>query len=202
MLILKTTKKNLNEIARITAKAIKQGRVVICPTDTVYGLVAAATNKKAVERIFKIKKRPKTHPLPVFVKDIKTAKKLAKIGKKDEKFLKKNWPGKVTVVLSRKKTKTKLYGLFNKTIALRIPKYKLVNDLLKKTNLPLTGTSANISGKPTSTKIQDILNQFTLRRGSGQKNKPDLIIDAGNLKKSKPSTIIDLTAPKHKILRK
>lgn len=195
MLILKQSKKNLKEIVAIITKEIKQGKVVICPTDTVYGLVAAATNKKAVERIFKIKKRPKKNPLPIFVKDIKAAKKLAKIGKKEEEFLKKNWPGKITVVLKR--NKVKLYGVDKKTIALRIPKYKLINDLLKKTNLPLTGTSANISGKPAPNKIKETLKQF-----ENQKNKPDLVIDAGNLKKSKPSTIIDLTASKHRILRK
>ncbi|MDP2363871.1 MAG: Sua5/YciO/YrdC/YwlC family protein, partial [Ignavibacteria bacterium] len=95
------------------------------------------------------------------------------------------------------KTKIKLYGVTKETIALRIPNYKLVDTLLKKTNLPLTGTSANISGKPASIKIKEILQQF-----QNQKHQPDLIIDVGNLKLSKPSKVIDLTGFEPKILRK
>ena len=89
----------------------------------------------------------------------------------------------------------RLFGS-KKTIGLRIPNYKLINILLKELNKPLTGTSANISGKPASTKIKEVLKQF-----ENKKHQPDLIIDAGNLPKSLPSTIIDLTKQPPKILR-
>ena len=197
MLRLKINQKNFQKIVKIVEQPIKQGKVVVCPTDTVYGLIADATNKKAVDRLFKIKKRPKTKSIPIFVKDLKMARELAKINKKQEKFLKSVWPGKVTVVLKRKKTKTKLYGVAKKTIALRIPKYELLISLAKQLNRPLTGTSANISGQPASTKIKEILQQF-----QDQKHQPDLIIDAGNLKPGKPSKVIDLTGSEPKILRK
>ena len=179
-------------------KELKKGKVIVCPTDTVYGLIADATNKKAVEKVFKIKKRPKNKPLPIFVKDIKMAKKLAKINEEQEKFLKKVWPGKVTVVLKAKSSikKLKIFGVDKRTIALRVPNHKLILNLLRKMNKPLTGTSANISGQPASTKIKEILKQF-----KNQKPQPDLIIDAGNLPKSKPSIIVDLTTLPIKILR-
>jgi len=185
------------EIKRII-NIFKKGGVIVCPTDTVYGLIADAANKKAVEKVFKIKKRHKKKAIPIFVKDIKTAKKLAFINKRQEKFLKKVWPGKITVVLKRKPNCGLPKILFGgrKTIALRIPNYKMVNNLLEKINKPLTGTSANISGKPASAKIKEVLFQF-----KNQKLQPDLIIDVGNLKKSKPSKIIDLTKRKPKILR-
>lgn len=169
---------------------------MICPTDTVYGLVADATNEKAVERVFKIKKREKTKSLPIFIKDLKMAKQLAKINEKQEEFLKRNWPGKVTAVLERK-GKRKIYGVERKTIALRIPNYQFINKLLEKTKRPLTGTSANLSGKPSSLKIKEILKQF-----KNQKLQPDLVIDAGELPKNKPSTVIDLTVLPFKVLRK
>lgn len=184
------------QIVKTTAKLIKQGKVIVCPTDTVYGLIADATNKKAVGKIFKIKKRRIKKPIPIFVKNLKMAKKLVKIDKNQERILKSVWPGKVTVVLKRKKTKIKLYGVDKRTIALRIPKYKLVTELLKKLNLPLTGTSANISGKPLSTKIKEVVAQF-----KNQRYQPDLIIDTGNLPKSKPSIVLDLTILPPKILR-
>jgi L-threonylcarbamoyladenylate synthase len=201
MQILKLNWENFKEIVKITTQSIKEGKVIICPTDTVYGLICDATNKKAVNKIFKIKKRPKNKPLPIFVKDLKTAKKLALINKNQGKFFKKAWPGKITVVLKRKEGK-QIYGIDKKTIALRVPNYKLVNILLKKLKYPLIGTSANISGKPPLTKIKEVLKQFTLRRGSGQKKyQPDLVIDAGNLPKSRPSLVIDLTKEPPKILR-
>ncbi|MDI6591632.1 MAG: L-threonylcarbamoyladenylate synthase [Patescibacteria group bacterium] len=196
MLILKL-RKNYKKIIEKVIKSIKTGKVIVCPTDTVYGLLADATNKKAVEKIFKIKKRPFQKPIPIFVKDIKMVKKIAKIDKKQEEFLKKVWPGKVTIVLKPKKELPRGIGKPNKEIGLRIPNYKIINRLLKLCNCPLTGTSANISGRPASTKIKEVLKQF-----ENQKIQPDLVIDAGNLPESKPSIIIDLTKTLPKILRK
>jgi len=208
-------KKNFKEAVKIAVKSIKQGEVMICPTDTVYGLLADAQNKNAIKKLFEIKKRPKEKAIPIFVKDIKTAKRLAYINGSQEKFLKKFWPGRITVVLKNKEKLPKILFGPTKKIGLRIPNYKLVNLLLKKLNRPLTGTSANISGKFPSTKIKEVIKQFknqplTTSRGKGLDQakrtksgggQPDLILDAGNLLKSKPSTVIDLTTPKPKILR-
>ena len=182
-------------------ETIQKGEVVICPTDTVYGFLADATNKKAVEKIFKLKKRSKSKPLPVFIRDLKMAKELAEINEKQEKILKKYWPGKYTFILKRKELwgvgdPTILWGVNEKTIALRIPKYKFLNDLLKRINRPIVQTSVNISGQPSLLKIQEITKVF-----EPQKNKPDLIIDAGNLLKKKSSKIVDLTGRGKKVLR-
>jgi len=196
MEILKLGQKNFTETIKRVGISIRQGMVTVLPTDTVYGLVADATNKKAVEKIFKIKKRQFNKPIPVFVKDIRIAKKLALIDKNQERFLTKVWPGKTTAVLKRKQ-RIKLYGADKKTIGLRIPNYRFLNALLKKTSHPLTGTSANISGKSASIKIKEIISQF-----KNQKYQPDLIIDAGNLPRSRPSKVIDITGKKPKILRK
>lgn len=188
--------KNIKKTANIVSNLIKQGKVLICPTDTVYGLIADATNRKAVNKIFQIKKRQRNKPLPIFIRNIETAKKLTYINKKQGKFLKKIWPGKVTVVLKRKRG-LKLYGVAKNTIALRVPKYPLLLKIMERTNLPLTGTSANISGEPPSHKIKKVLEQF-----KNQKITPDLVISAGNLKRSEPSSIIDLTRKRPKILRR
>src|SRR3989344_282146 len=89
---------NLNK----TVKILKEGGVVIFPTDTVYGFVADATNKKGVAKIYNIKKRPKSKPLPVFVSGIKMAREVAEIDARQVKILKKFWPGKYTFILKRK----------------------------------------------------------------------------------------------------
>jgi len=202
--VLEFSVQKFNFLIQKVVESIKRGEILALPTDTVYGLVADAANKKAVGKLFKIKKRPFKKPIPIFVKNIKTAKRFVWIGKEQEKFLKSVWPGKVTAVLKRKKNKIKLYGVDEKTIALRIPNYRFLNILLKKLNHPLTGTSANISGKPASIKIKEIISQFENQPPARNNNggQPDLIIDAGDLKKSRPSTVIDLTGEKIKILRK
>jgi L-threonylcarbamoyladenylate synthase len=193
--ILKVRQKNLKRIIEVVKKAIKQGKVLVCPTDTVYGLIADATNKEAVKKLFKIKKRKREKAVPIFVKDIKAVKQLVEVDKEKEMIFKKVWPGEITIILKKKKG-IKLFGVAKKTIALRIPNYKLLNILLSRINKPLTGTSANISGKKATTKIKEVISPF-----KNKKNLPDLILDAGNLKKSLPSTIIDLTGIKPKILR-
>jgi len=179
-------------------KVIKEGGVVICPTETVYGLLADAMNDEAVEKVFRIKKRPKTKAIAVFVRSIEEAKKYSLINKDQEEFLKKVWPGKVTVILKRKPNCGLSKKLFanKKVIGLRISSSGLVNELVKEINRPLTTTSANISGKLASTKIKEVLEQF-----AKNKIKPDLVIDAGNLPENRPSKVIDLTNKKIKILR-
>ena len=190
MEIIKPSPKALNKAVSI----LKKGGVIICPTDTVYGFLADAKNKKAVEKVYKIKNRSKSKPLPVFVKDMKMAEKIARIDKNHAKTFKEFWPGKYTFVL-KQKSGVKLYGVDKKTIAIRIPKYKLLNNLLKKINKPLVQTSVNISSELPMNKIKDIIEKFKYS------TEVDLIIDAGNLPKSKSSKIIDLTGKKLTRLR-
>ncbi len=190
MQIIKINKKSII----IASQILAGGGIVICPTDTVYGFLALAENKKSVEKIFKIKKRPKNKTLPIFVKDLKMAKEIAEMDKGKEKILKNKWPGKYTFILNSKlKNKNlKLSKLVIKdgTMALRIPNYKFLNDLLKKINKPLAQTSVNISENPPMNKIRDII------RGFGNNKNIDLIIDVGDLNKAKPSKIFDLTSDK------
>ncbi len=187
------------DVVEKAVEFLERGQVIVCPTDTVYGLLADATNDKAVEKVFEIKRRDKKKAIPIFVKDMKMAKKLALVSKDLEEFLEEIWPGKITVALKRKERCSLPKTLFGRkeTIGLRIPDYKLVAQILKKINRPLTSTSANISGRASSTKIREILEQF-----EEQEVKPDLILDAGSLSKSFPSTVVDFSGKKPKILRK
>jgi len=189
--------KNLKGLADIIQDLIIGGKVIVLPTDTVYGLVCNAQNAKVVKRIFEIKRRPKSKPIGVFVKDIKMAKRFARIDKKTEKFLEKSWPSKLTVILKRKGNLPKVLFGKEKTIGLRIPNYELIKLLFQKIDFPLAQTSANISEVSATTKAKEVLRQF-----KNQKIQPDLMVDFGNLKKSKPSTVLDLTSNVQKILRK
>jgi L-threonylcarbamoyladenylate synthase len=174
----------ISPILQKAASAIKSGLILVCPTDTVYGLIADATNKKAVARIYQIKKRSKHKLLPLFVKDIRMAKKFYRINPAQEEFLKNNWPGPVTVVFKKGKP------------ALRMPDDKFLLALMKRVG-PLAETSANISGQPATTKVQEVIEYF-----KDQKYQPDIILNGGDLKSTKPSRVIDLTGSKPIILRK
>jgi len=195
MELLSITPETFQGIVEIAARTLKKGGVIIAPTDTVYGLVADATNESAMAKIYGIKEREPQKALPIFVKNMAMAKKIAAISPKQQYYLEQKWPGKTTAVLKRNNG-LKIFGVNGETIALRIPFYPFMNSLLETYNLPLAGTSANISGFPASTKIDDVLRQF-----ADKKIFPDLAVNAGDLPDSKPSTIIDLTLPAIKIIR-
>ena len=190
---------NSKHAAEKAAEYLERGQVLVCPTDTVYGLLADATNDKAVERVFEIKKRDKKKAVSIFVKDIEMANKFALMDKDMKNFLREIWPGKITVALNKKKNSGLSKMLFGnrKTIGLRVPESKLVNQIIRKFKKPLTGTSANISGQPSTTKIEKVFDYF-----EDQKARPDLILSAGNLPYNIPSTVIDFSKDKPKIIRR
>ncbi len=178
------------------AEFILRGGVVVVPTDTVYGLAADATNPDAVMRLFRIKKRPKTKPVPVIIRDMEMAKNLAYIDKRLERILNLIWPGAITIILQKKADLPELVTAGKRTIGLRLPDYKMIHYLLETVAKPMTATSANISGEEPSIDAEEVAGQFRK-----EFYRPDLILDAGKLKFSEPSTVLDLAAPEPKIIR-
>lgn len=203
MEIIQAKKENLKKII----DSLRQGMVLVCPTDTVYGLICDAGNEKAVEKIFEIKKREKIKPLAIFVKNLGEAKKIAHINYNQEKFLEKNWPGAVTAVFKAKKQFLSKLVYQNGTIGLRVPNYEFLGRVLKEFGKPIAQTSANISGQPATTKIKEILEQFSAQGGSASiggaaEIQPDVIINAGDLPENNPSKVVDFSNNKIEILRK
>lgn len=189
--------KDYSDIIREAVKILNYGGVVVFPTDTIYGIGANALNEIAVRKVYKIKNRSFSKPLPIVVRNMIWAKELAYIYPRNEEILKKLWTdGKVTAVLSKKSIVPDQLTAGAKTVGIRIPDYIFLNELLAKFGYPLTATSANISGEQGTTDINKIIATF-----EKSAVKPDLIIDAGILPKSDPSMVIDLTADKPKLLR-
>ena len=199
MKILQVNPENLRESEEAIVEAAKvmlNGGVIVFPTDTVYGLGCDATKEAAVKKIFQIKKRGERRPLSVIVRDLAMAKKVAIIDKRLERALNIVWPGAITAVLLRKFKLPEILSAGQRTIGLRVPDYKLTHLLSENMGRPYVATSANLSGEAPTTKIAEVLKYF-------EKNvyKPDLILDAGDLKFSEPSTVLDLTGEKPKIVR-
>lgn len=188
--------KDFSEAIREAVKILQYGGTVVYPTDTLYGLGANALNEIAVRKIFAIKQRPDTKPLPILARNMMWAKELAQISQRNEAALKKLWPGAVTVILPSQPIVPDAVTRGNKSIAVRIADHPLVDQLLGAFGYPLTATSANISGDEPRLKAEEIAEIF-----SKCTYKPDLILDVGTLPPSSPSTVLDLTGREPKILR-
>lgn len=174
---------------------LKDG-IVVYPTDTLYGLAVNALDEYTVEKLFRLKKRPETKPVPIMVSSIEMAKRLAFIDKASEVILKELWPGPYTFVFWKKGVVPKIVTAGGETVALRIADNQLVQGMINDFGGPITATSANISGEEPLTSAEEIVEIF-----SKQTKKPDLVLDAGRLPTSHPSAVIDLTAGRPKILR-
>jgi len=196
MKLLELNDSNIQQIINDMLSVLKKGGIIIYPTETLYGLGANALDVKAINKIFQIKKRPKTKPLPIAVRNLRWAEELAFIDGKVKKILKAVWPGPITVVLPKKEIVPFVLTANSPNIAMRVSSSEFVNELLDSFGYPLISTSANISGQQPTNKISDIIGKF-----KKAKLKPDIIISKGDLPVSEPSTVLDLTLNKPKILR-
>lgn len=178
------------------ALTLLKGRVIVYPTDTVYGLGVNVFDTEAIRKIFAIKKRPQKNPLPVMVGSIAMAKVLAVIDKPREKILKNFWPGPFTFILKKKPGISFLLTAGRNSIALRFPNNYFCQSMIEDFEGPITATSANVSGEAPSPDPREIIDRF-----SREDFTPDLVIDGGVLPASDPSTIIDLTTDNPRIVR-
>ena len=172
-----------------TVKILKQGGLVIYPTETVYGAGVDATNQTAVDKLLKYKSRREGKPLSIAVSNQKMAEEYAQINQQAQEIYEQFLPGPVTVV--SKALGSLAQGVASEfgTIGIRIPDYNLILDIVKNLKKPMTSTSANASGQRRPYQIKHILNNIS----DQQKNKIDLILDAGTLPPREPSTVIDTT---------
>lgn len=172
---------------------LKRGGVIAFPTDTVYGLGADAFNPMAVERIYEIKDRSKSHPFPLLIADVKQLTALAEPIPELAWFLTTRfWPGGVTLVLS-KKDSVPAYLASGPTIAVRVPSHRTCLTLLEHLAGPLIGTSANISGQPPALTADEVRQQLG--------GRIDIIVDGGKCPGGKESTVLDITREPPIVLR-
>ena len=173
---------------------LKKGNVVGLPTETVYGLAGNAYSKKSVNKIYKLKKRPKFNPLIVHYFNHKDAKNDVIFNENFFKLYKKFCPGPITFVLKKKKKskiKSSVTANLN-TLAIRFPSHRIVRSVLKKINFPLAMPSANLFTNISPVNARDVADEF--------RKNIKVIINGGDSKIGIESTVIDLTR-NPKILR-
>jgi L-threonylcarbamoyladenylate synthase len=176
------------------ASAIRTGGLVVYPTETVYGLGADASSDKAVDKIFKLKGRKAGKPIPIAVNSIDMARQIAEITPAAEVLFKKLLPGPLTIVARAKPNVSKLITAGTEKVGIRVPNHPVALKLIDFVGGPITSTSANISGKPAPRTVREALEQLG--------GKVDVALDAGKSKLGVPSTVVDATTQKLKILRK
>ncbi|HEX73553.1 MAG TPA: threonylcarbamoyl-AMP synthase [Dehalococcoidia bacterium] len=173
---------------------LKQGGLVAFPTDTVYGLGAGANNQQAVARVYMVKERQQNIALPLLLANISQISEVAEPVPQITWLLANNFlPGALTIVLYKSNSVPDIIAAGGKTVAVRVPAHPIPIALAQGLGVPIVGTSANVSGKPSALTADEVYSQFG--------NKIDLVIDGGRCPGARESTIIDVTGDKPVILR-
>lgn len=183
---------SLEAIAEAAA-TIRSGRLVVYPTETVYGLGADACSDEAVAKVFSVKVRPIEDPISVAVSSLEMARQFTQMTPKAEAIFKKFLPGPLTVILEAKPTISKLLMAGTEKVGVRVPEHPVALKLLDFVGGPITSTSANLSGKPAPSTAREALDQLG--------KNVELVLDAGKCKLGVPSTVVDLTKEPFEVLR-
>lgn len=193
---MKVVKTSIDEIdENIIFEAINvlaNGGVVLYPTDTIYGLGANIFDNQAVRRIFDIKQRSFLKPLSILVRDVDSIDLVAKISLGQKNTIRKYLPGPYTFILSKRSIVPRVITSGTSYVGVRVPDNELACRLAS--IFPITTTSANLSDDEVLSNPKEILKQLDC--------DIDLVIDVGDLNTGNPSSIIDLTGFKPKIIRK
>lgn len=179
------------KISQVTA-ALQDGAILVYPTDTVYGLGCDIFNKKAVKKIYQLKKLDPKKPCSILCSDFKQVAEYAIISDQAFQIMKKALPGPYTFILKAKNKTPQNILAKNKTVGVRIPNNTICLRLVAALGNPIITTSLNISGE----QVLSNPNQLSLE----MKNKIDVIIDAGDLPQE-ASTIIDLSGSTPEVIR-
>lgn len=165
------------------AQIINNGGLVVFPTETVYGIGANGLNSNAVEKIYEAKGRKQDNPLILHISNKEMLETIAEnITTVEEKLMEAFWPGPFTIILNRKPCVPNIVTGGLDTVGVRMPSGEIARKLIEAANCPIAAPSANISGKPSGTKVEDIFEEL--------KDKVDCIIDGGNSQVGLESTVV------------
>lgn len=173
-------------LIQYAADQIRAGHVLGMPTDTFYGLAADPFNLRAVDRVYEIKSRSRHKPLSLLIESVDQAEELARpLPKEFYELVRKFWPGPLTIIV-RAASRLPLKVTANTgNVALRIPSSKIPLAVVKAAGIPITATSANLSGAAECTTAEAVSDQL--------QDRIPIIVDGGTSPRDVPSTIVDLT---------
>ncbi|WP_373080418.1 L-threonylcarbamoyladenylate synthase [Fusobacterium varium] len=192
----KTEYTSLNADYNKIGEFLKDGNLIIYPTDTVYGVGGIIDSDEAITKIYKAKERSFKSPLIVLVSDVAKIEEIAYIEEKNrekiEKLIKEFWPGGLTIILNKKNNVPDIMVSGGKTVGVRMPDLDTALKIIEAAGGLLPTTSANISGEATPRSYNELSEAF--------KERVEILVDGGKCPVGTASTIIDMS-DKPKILR-
>ena len=176
------------------AELIKQGKIVVFPTETVYGIGTNGLDANAVKKLYEVKQRPLNKPISLLVSNIEMVNLIAKdITEIEYKIMEKFFPGPLTIILKKNEIVPDIVTSGQDTVGVRMPSGNTAKELIETAGVPIAAPSANITGRPSGTNLQQIKKDFD--------GKVDYFIDGGNSEIGVASTIVQVIDGEPKILR-
>lgn len=180
----------LKEVAR----TIRQGGIAVFPTETVYGIGTNGLKENSVKRLYEVKQRPLNKPISLLVNGINMINEIAQeITDLEKALIKEFFPGPLTIILKKKDTVPNIVTANSNMVGVRMPSNEIALKLIEYAGVPIATPSANISGKPSGTNMEDIMKDF--------EGKVDYFIDDGPSKIGISSTIVQVIDGVPHILR-
>ena len=187
-----TNKINEDEL-KIVTQALNEGKLIVFPTETVYGIAGNGLTLSVVNNLYQAKKRDYSKPFTLMVNDITKIKDIAYVSENEEKVIKKFMPGPITLILKKKYCISNLVTANSDTVGVRIPNHEIALSILKSVDYPLATSSANISGSVNNSNIEDIINDL--------ENYVDIFIKGNISSNLLASTVVEIKNNEVNILR-
>jgi L-threonylcarbamoyladenylate synthase len=179
------------EIVEKCIQVFTDGGVVMHPTETCYGFATDVFNKKALEKLYRLKGRDFNKPVSIMVSDLDMALKYGEFSPKALEFAEKYWPGPLSIVVKRTKALPEFLNKGEDFVSIRCSNHGFCEKLVKTFGSPITTTSANISGmEPLYSPDYEIFDEDI-----------DLVVDAGKIEQNAPSTVVKIEGDKVEVLR-
>ena len=178
------------------SRLINRGEVIVCPTDTGYAFSANALDSRAVAKVFHLKGRVFSNPIHIAVSSLDEAEKYARVTEVARFLASRYLPGALTIVLKKTEVVPAMLVAGLDTVGVRIPDNKIILELAALSARPLTATSANISGRPGTYSIEEVVAQL-----GGGLDQVAMVLDQGPLKSRGLSTIVDLSVSPPQLIR-
>jgi L-threonylcarbamoyladenylate synthase len=175
------------------ARVLRDGGVVAFPTETFYGLGAAALEARAVQRVFELKGRPRSSPLLVLVDSIEMAERIATIPGRARPLIARHWPGPLTLVLEARDLVPANVTASTGTVGVRLSSHPVATGVVRALGAPVTAPSANPTGGEPPRSARAVLDDFG--------GLIELVLDGGETRGGPPSTVLDVTVDPARVIR-
>lgn len=184
-----------SSVIAMVAADLRNGSLAVFPTDTVYGIGTNAYDQEACERIYEVKGRPKYKPLVLLISDVSMLEEMVdSVHPIEQKLIDTFWPGPLTIkFLKKKDVLPDIVSAGDSYLRARLMNEGFTCDLIRATGVPLVAPSANLSGSPTGTKMENIVRELD--------GKVDYIFDFGDIESDEVSTIVEVQDGKISVIR-